>query len=134
MEITARRSIWPILAYKDGPAAIRFLVEAFGFEETAVYADDKHESLIVHAELRWPGGGGIMVGSAGAGEAPFRERPTGTDSVYVVTDDPDALHARVVASRGEIARELRDEGYGSRGFTARDPEGNLWSFGTYAGE
>src|SRR5919106_4773116 len=115
MEITASRSIWPILVYMDGPAAIRFLVEAFGFEETAVYAEDKDESLIVHAELRWPGGGGIIVGSAEAGEAAFRERPPGTASVYVVTDDPDALHARVVASGGEIARELRDEGYGSRG-------------------
>jgi len=29
--------------------------------------------------------------------------------------------------------ELTDQSYGSREFTARDPEGNLWSFGTYAG-
>jgi uncharacterized glyoxalase superfamily protein PhnB len=29
---------------------------------------------------------------------------------------------------------LKDEDYGSRGFTVSDPEGNLWSFGTYAGE
>lgn len=28
---------------------------------------------------------------------------------------------------------LKDEEYGSRGFTVRDPEGNLWSFGTYGG-
>jgi hypothetical protein len=30
-------------------------------------------------------------------------------------------------------RDAQDEDYGSRGFTARDPEGNLWSFGTYRG-
>jgi uncharacterized glyoxalase superfamily protein PhnB len=30
-----------------------------------------------------------------------------------------------------IERELTDQDYGSREFTARDPEGNLWSFGTY---
>ena len=29
---------------------------------------------------------------------------------------------------------LRDEDYGSRGFTVKDPEGNIWSFGTYRGE
>jgi uncharacterized glyoxalase superfamily protein PhnB len=28
-------------------------------------------------------------------------------------------------------RELEDMDYGSREYSARDPEGNLWSFGTY---
>ena len=60
--------------------------------------------------------------------------PPGRQSVYLVTDAPDDLHDRAVAAGAEIARELRDEDYGSRGFTARDLEGNLWSFGTYAGE
>ena len=41
----------------------------------------------------------------------------------------------VLAQLGaEVVRGLKDEDYGSRGFTVRDPEGNLWSFGTYAGE
>lgn len=133
MENTAKSPIWPVLIYKDGPAAIRFLVDAFGFEEAAVYTDEKDESIVVHAELRWPRGGGVMLGSVGVGEEPFKNRPTGTASTYVVTDDPDALYGRATAAGADIARELRDEDYGSRGFTARDPEGNLWSFGTYAG-
>ena len=29
---------------------------------------------------------------------------------------------------------LKDEDYGSRGFSVTDPEGNIWSFGTYRGE
>ncbi len=33
----------------------------------------------------------------------------------------------------EVVLPLKDEDYGSRGFTVRDPEGNRWSFGTYAG-
>jgi uncharacterized glyoxalase superfamily protein PhnB len=37
------------------------------------------------------------------------------------------------ATGATIVRELREEDYGSRGFTARDPEGVYWSFGTYAG-
>ena len=28
--------------------------------------------------------------------------------------------------------ELTDTDYGSRDFSVRDPEGNVWSFGTYA--
>ena len=41
---------------------------------------------------------------------------------------------RAVAAGATIVRGLRYEEYGSRGFSAADPEGNLWSFGTYAGD
>jgi uncharacterized glyoxalase superfamily protein PhnB len=54
--------------------------------------------------------------------------------VYVVTDHPDDVHDRAVAAGAELVQPLRDEDYGSRGFTVSDPEGNLWSFGTYRGE
>jgi uncharacterized glyoxalase superfamily protein PhnB len=54
--------------------------------------------------------------------------------VYVVCDNPDELFERAVGAGAELVRGLRDEDYGSRGFTVRDPEGNLWSFGTYGGE
>jgi uncharacterized glyoxalase superfamily protein PhnB len=54
--------------------------------------------------------------------------------VYVVCTEPDALFARATAAGASVVRGLADEDYGSRGFTVRDPEGNLWSFGTYAGE
>jgi uncharacterized glyoxalase superfamily protein PhnB len=54
--------------------------------------------------------------------------------VYIVCDDPDSLFERATGAGAEVVRGLRDEDYGSRGFTVRDPEGNLWSFGTYRGE
>jgi uncharacterized glyoxalase superfamily protein PhnB len=126
-------SVWPILTYRDGRAAIAFLTEAFGFEERAVYAREDDPSVIEHAELRWPLGGGIMLGTAGKDDSPFGRREPGNDSVYVVCDDPDALFERATEAAAEVVRGLRDEDYGSRGFTVRDPEGNLWSFGTYAG-
>lgn len=134
MESSSKASIWPVLTYKDGRAAIRFLVEAFGFEEVAVYPDEADENLIVHSELRWPRGGGVMVVSSGGGNEPFDDVPPGVANLYVVTDDPDALYERATSAGAETARGLRDEDYGSRGFTVRDPEGNLWSFGTYSGE
>jgi uncharacterized glyoxalase superfamily protein PhnB len=126
-------SVWPILTYRDGRAAIAFLTKAFGFEERAVYAREDNPSVIEHAELRWPLGGGIMLGTAGKDDSPFGRREPGNDSVYVVCDDPDALFERATEAAAEVVRGLRDEDYGSRGFTVRDPEGNLWSFGTYAG-
>ena len=127
-------TVWPILAFRDARAASRFLVEAFGFEERAVYARDDDPSIVEHGELRWPLGGGIMFGSAGKDDSPFGQRAPGNDSVYVVCEDPDALFERASAAGAEIVRPLKDEDYGSRGFTVRDPEGNLWSFGTYRGE
>jgi uncharacterized glyoxalase superfamily protein PhnB len=123
--------VWPALRYRDAPAAIRFLVEAFGFEEAVVHrgADGR---VVEHAELRWPGGGGIMLGSARE-DSVIADLPPGTGSIYVVCQNPDELYRRARAAGATIVQELRDEDYGSRGFTARDPEGVLWSFGTYGG-
>lgn len=126
-----RTLVWPALRYKDAPAAIRFLVDGLGFEEVAVYPG-KTEGTIDHAELRWPDGGGVMLGTDRM-DSVIADLPVGTGSVYVVTSEPDALFARATAAGATIVQGLTDEDYGSRGFTIRDPEGVFWSFGTYAG-
>lgn len=124
--------VWPTLRARDARGLIRFLVEAFGFEETVVYGNDDR---VDHAQLSWPEGGGIMLGSEreGATEAGLPTR-AGTFGAYVVTARPDALYERAKAAGAEIIGEPRDTDYGSRDFAARDPEGNRWSFGTYRGE
>lgn len=124
--------VWPAIRYKDALAAIRFLGEAFGFTE-AVVVPGQDEGVVEHAELRWPLGGGVMVGSTRYDEGVHGELPAGSASVYVVTDEPDALFARAAAAGAEVVAGLKDEDYGSRSFTVRDPEGNYWSFGTYRG-
>lgn len=121
--------VWPCLTYRDAPAAIAFLEEAFGFQATAVHGDG---DTVQHAELRWPLGGGVMLGSPRPDNV--HDIPAGLGLVYVVTDQPDQLYARAIAAGATVVRELRDEDYGSRVFTVRDPQGVLWSFGTYAGE
>lgn len=134
MSTTPAPTVWPILSYRDAAAATAFLQEAFGFELTASYASPDDETVVEHAEMRWPLGGGIMFGTAGKDDSPFGRRSPGNDSVYVVCTEPDQLFDRAIAAGAELVRGLADEDYGSRGFTVRDPEGNLWSFGTYAGE
>ncbi len=131
---TNKPTVWPILSYRDAGAAATFLADAFGFEQRAAYPRDDDPSIIEHAEMRWPPGGGIMFGTAGKDDSPFGQRAPGNDSVYVVCEDPDSLFDRAVAAGAQVVRGLADEDYGSRGFTVRDPEGNLWSFGTYQGE
>jgi uncharacterized glyoxalase superfamily protein PhnB len=130
-ETPPRTAVWPTFLYRDANAAIAFLVAAFGFEATAVYRNEDG-TVVEHAELRWPEGGGIMLGSARP-ESGIASVPPGVGAVYVVVADPDALYARATANGARITREMRDEEYGSRGFTASDPEGVIWSFGTYAG-
>jgi uncharacterized glyoxalase superfamily protein PhnB len=127
-------TVWPCLAFRDAPGAVEFLTKAFGFEVRGVYTRDNDHSVVEHGEMRWPLGGGIMFGTAGKDDTPWGRRVPGNDAVYVVCDDPDALFAQATAAGADVVRGLVDEDYGSRGFTVRDPEGNLWSFGTYRGE
>ncbi len=132
MSDTPAPTVWPILSYADVPAAIAFLKEAFGFVEGVVYTREGDDSVVEHAELRWPLGGGVMFAAAGEGDSPF-SRPAGSASLYVVCDEPDDLFARATAAGAEVVRGLTDQDYGSREFSVRDPEGNVWSFGTYRG-
>jgi len=118
-------TIYPALKYRDAGAGIDFLERAFGFERHFVVPGDG--DAVAHAELRL-GDAFVMLGSAGAGGLDWRP---GSSSVYTAVDDLDALHERARGAGAEIVLELRDTDYGSREFTARDPEGNLWSFGDY---
>jgi uncharacterized glyoxalase superfamily protein PhnB len=122
--------VWPSLRATDARALIRFLVDVFGFEETVVYGEGDR---VDHAQLNWPPGGGIMLGSASRGPGDTWDLTPGSAGAYVVTDEVDAVHDRAVRAGAEIVRPLNDTDYGSREFAARDPEGNLWSFGTYRG-
>jgi uncharacterized glyoxalase superfamily protein PhnB len=123
--------VWPSLRARDARALIRFLVDAFGFEDTVVYADG---DTVHHAQLSWPPGGGIMLGSARPGPDEGAAVAPGSFAAYVVTDEPDALYARATAAGAEVIREPYETDYGSRDFAVKDPEGNRWSFGTYRGE
>jgi uncharacterized glyoxalase superfamily protein PhnB len=116
----------PTLRYRDAEAAIAFLKDAFGFAEHAVYRD---ADLVSHAELTF-GDGMIMLGNEREDGADVNAA-IGGSSVYCVLDDVAGHYARAVDAGARIVRELRDEDYGGSGYTALDPEGNRWSFGSY---
>ena len=132
-DTTAPKTTWPILNCEDAPAMIQFLKDAFGFEESLVVPGEG-EGVVEHCQMRWPEGGGVMLGTANREGNPFSQRPTGQASVYVVTDHPDDLHEQALANGAALFHELQDEDYGSRGFSVTDPEGNIWRFGSYRGE
>jgi len=125
-------TIFPALRYRDADAAIAFLKNAFGFTEHAVHRSDA--GVVEHAELQL-GDGMIMLGQHrdnGSIQPQAADAFASPMTIYVVTDDPDALHAKAVAGGAEIVRGLEDQSYGSRDFGARDLDGNVWWFGTYS--
>jgi uncharacterized glyoxalase superfamily protein PhnB len=125
--------IIPALRYRDAPAAIEWLCRAFGFEKHLVVPGP--DGTIAHAQLTF-GPGMIMLGSARDDEfgrlmtVPTARGPV-TQSAYIIVADADAHYARAKAADAEIVMDIKDEDYGGRGYSARDPEGHLWNFGTY---
>jgi uncharacterized glyoxalase superfamily protein PhnB len=128
-------SLISCLGYKDADAAVAWLVRAFDFKEHAVYRDDNGK--VVHAELTFDNGM-IMIGPDGGGEfgkrfmtLPERTGERCTQVVCIIVKDVDAHHDRAKAAGAEIVMPPIDAGYGGRTYAARDPEGHVWSIGSY---
>lgn len=118
---------YPIVPYSRPREAIAWLEKTFGAHTISVHPAEPDQPLL-HAEVQ-VGTGVVMIGDANRTDSWFAL--PGPVVVYVVVDNPDALHDKAVAGGAEIVMPLTDQDYGSREFAARDPHGNVWSFGTY---
>ena len=125
----------PSLRYRDALAMIDWLERAFGFHRHSVYLGEN--GLVAHAQLTF-GNGMLMLGSAANESAsgawmrlPAESDGTVTQAVYVVVADCDAVYAAARAAGAEMILELTEQSYGGKGFTCRDPEGHIWSVGSY---
>ena len=129
-----RATIIPVLRYRDAKAAIGYLCDGLGFEKHAVYEGEGGK--IMHAELSF-GNGMIMLGSVAPTEFGENMRQPDeigmkeTQSPYLIVTDADAVYQRAKAANFTMLRDIRDEDHGGRGFICRDPEGHVWSVGTY---
>lgn len=120
----------PVLFYRDAPAMIDWLERAFGFARRLVVPGDG--GTVRHSELTL-GASVIMVSSSRPDQEWKSASELGASSagVCVYVADPDAHYARAVAAGAQVLFPLKDSDYGSRDYTARDPEGTSWTFGTY---
>lgn len=131
------QAVVPMLDYEDGPAAMDWLAEAFGFEEQTRLLDD--EGRVSHGEMR-AGGGLIMLASVIPGyESPRRHREHCAaaaewskvswvvDGVLVYVTDVDAHFARAKRAGATILSEPEDAPYG-RLYRVEDVEGHRWMF------
>jgi uncharacterized glyoxalase superfamily protein PhnB len=131
-----KATVIPCLRYRNAATAIEWLCSAFGFKKLAVYANEN--GTIAHAQLGF-GNGMIMVGSVADSTSawgrlikqPDEINGAETQAAYLVVADADAVYEHARAFGAQIVIDIKDEDYGGRGFTCRDIEKHIWSFGTY---
>ena len=127
-------NVIPCMRYRDAPAAIEWLCDTFGFEPQLVVPNE--DGTIAHAQLAF-GNSMIMLGSVFDTEyGRLMRQPSEignfvTQSSYLVVNNADLVYGRVLEAGGKILLDIKDEDYGGRGFTCSDPEGHVWSIGTY---
>ena len=123
-----QQSIWASVVSDDAPALVRWLLE-LGFTQDLLIPGEG--DAIHHCQLDWPEGGRVLVSSTDERATPCRP---GTSSLHVVTADPDAVLARARVLGATVVHELVDQtDYPSRDLTIADPDGNHWTFATFAG-
>ena len=121
-------TIFPVLSYRDAPAAIGWLGRAFSFQKQVVYPGP--DGTIAHAELRREPG--VIAISSVAPPSATNPWTSVRQGVYVTIADVDAHCRRAHSAGATIAIQPYDTHYGSREYSAWDLEGYLWGFGTYA--
>jgi uncharacterized glyoxalase superfamily protein PhnB len=132
--VEARASVVPTVRYRDVPAAIAWLCEAFGFQEHRVVTDNN--GSVLYAQLIF-GKGMVMV-------APIQETAFGklmvqpdeiggveTQICYLHVEDAGAHQAQAAAAGADFVLDTKAEARTERGYSCRDPEGHIWNFGTY---
>lgn len=121
------------MRFFDAEQALRWLTDAFGFEESASYRND--DGVIMHAEMRFRGAL-VFFGQERDSDYPVKppgehRPPTGSVYVHVPANEIEAHYERAKGAGARVFRELQDTEYGSREYSAYDCEGHPWSFGTY---
>ena len=126
--------IIPTMRYKDAPKAIDWLCKAFGFERHLVVPGEN--GTIGHAQLSF-GNAMIMLGSENDSDygkwlsTPEDIKGLNTQAPYVIVEQIDEHYKKAVQEGAEIIVDIKDEEYGGRAYTCRDPEGHIWNFGSY---
>ena len=127
-------TIIPGMRYKDAPAAIKWLCKAFGFKEYLVVQDENN--MIAHAQLIFRNGM-IMVESLKEDEFVKHQKPPSalkgfnSQSPYIIVEDIEKHYNCAVEAGAEIILPLKEQDYGGKLYSCKDPEGYLWHFGSY---
>ncbi len=114
-------TVTPFMSAKGADKLIDFLKRAFGAEE--VMRMPGPDGVVMHAEVNI-GNSRLMVGEA------MQTGPT-QGSFYLYLNNVDAVYKQAVAAGAKSEREPKDEFWGDRMGTVKDPFGNTWSIATH---
>lgn len=122
-------SITPYLGVEKAAEAIEFYKKAF--DATQVMRLDMPDGKVGHAELRI-GDSPIMLGSP-CDESAFGSPRDGHTSVglHVYVADVDKQYKQAIAAGGTVISEPKDQFYGDRSGTLKDPFGHVWFLATH---
>jgi PhnB protein len=122
------RTVTPYLVAEDGPALLEFAKRAFGAEEVFRAVGTAGG---LHGEVRI-GDSMLMMGGGIPGRE-FRATPN-THALHVYVEDSDAVYQKALAAGATTISEPRDQEYGERSGSVKDPAGNHWYIATRKGE
>lgn len=120
------------IPYRDAPAALRWLEQAFGLETTAEWPDG--EGGIQHAEMRR---GDVVftvfTDRAGYDRPQPRGESVGFGLVFALSSpaEVDSTFRTAVEAEAVVVFEPHDTEWGNYRCRVRDLEGYEWTFGTY---
>jgi PhnB protein len=122
------RTVTPYMIAQDGPALLEFAKQAFGAEEifrTVGAAGGLHGEVRIGDSM-------IMMGGGIPGRE-FRATPN-THAIHLYVPDCDAVYERALQAGATSIDEPKDQEYGERSGSVKDPAGNYWYIATHQGE
>ncbi len=122
------QTVTPYLVAENGPALLEFTKQAFGGEETFRTVGSAGG---LHGEVRI-GDSMLMVGGGIPGRE-FRSTPR-THALHIYVENADAVCEQALAAGATLIDEPRDQEYGERSGSVKDPAGNIWYVATHKGE
>ena len=123
-------AVTPYLIVKDAAAALDYYKSVFGAVELMRF--DAPGGKIGHAEIKI-GDSAVML----ADEMPERgyvspQTLGGTPlSLMLYVEDVDSVFDRAVSAGAKVDQPIKDQFYGDRTGTIRDPFGHMWTIGTH---
>ena len=117
--------VYPCLTYRDVAAALNWLADAFDVKP--LVPDSEANEAVENAAVAYRDG---MVLIAAERPEQLHASHTSQGWVYLAVDDIDGHHRRTKAAGVEVLNDPHAGPGGMRGYSARDLEGNIWTFGT----
>jgi PhnB protein len=119
----------PALMVKDMEKSIEFYTQTLGFENTFQMPDPAGN--LIHANLVWKDVH-IMLGPASPGLPPEAMSYLGSGVDFYIQvekdDDIDQYYAMVKEKGANIVEDIKDQFWGDRNFSIKDPDGYRLTF------